>query len=104
MQHLSLRFIKDKAFQPLVMLSSIILNNEASEQHRDTVCAMTRTGGQLFDQWKDIIDYMHPQYQQDIPNSSSIDFYKLGNDSLLTSDTCNSTHKIQHPQNTASHR
>ena len=66
-----------------------------SEQQCAAVMETVHRGGKRLHRWAHKMEKMYPSINHDIPSASAIDIGKLGYDSVVTSDTCNSAQKTR---------
>mmetsp|Transcript_13403 Transcript_13403/g.29103 ORF Transcript_13403/g.29103 Transcript_13403/m.29103 type:complete len:910 (+) Transcript_13403:516-3245(+) len=95
LQNLVLSIIEDDEIQPLVLSTSIILEDETSERQVEAIVEMISTAGQRLERWTEVMEEMYPDYIHNIPDPSSMNIGKLGYGGALTTDTCNGARKTR---------
>ena len=95
LQNLIVGIMEDKELMPLILSSSMILEDETSEKQVAAVAAMIRCGGRRLQRWAEVIKQQFPDYVHDIPPPSAMNIGKLGSGGAITSDTCNGARKTR---------
>ncbi len=87
-QNLVIALDTDEELCSLVLSSCMIVEGETAKQQVEAVLDMIETAGKRLDMWRAEISDMHPSFEHDIPDPSTMNIGKLEG-GAVTTDTCN---------------